>query len=209
MAGRSTKAASKAAKKVKAAKADKAPKQAKATDEKIKGAKPGGADRGPLAGTGHNLTEVKRILRPYAKRYNKLLDDKAEENGHYMRDARLLIEDAANELGCKTRLVRMALQDQRRVLKQEEKEKKMDQAELDQLVTMEDALSGTPLDEAAKAAAAKTNPAPKTPAKAKVTVTAKKAKPKANGTSTVVQMPAQQESKLALGEGDEGRPAAA
>ena len=208
MAGKSAKTAAKAAKKVKAAKADKAPKQAKATDEKIKGAKSGGADRGPLSGTGHNLTQVRKIIGPYAQRYNKLLDQKEEENARYMADARVLIEDAANDLGCKPRLVRMALQEQRRVARQEEKEKGMDKAELDQLVTMQDALglfADTPLGQAAtKAAEAKA--APKTTAKAKVSVTDKKAK--ANGSANVVPMQATAEDDD-HNEVEEERPAAA
>lgn len=209
MATAKKKAPGAAAKKLKAAKADKAPKQAKATDEKIKGAKSGGADRGPLSGAGHNLTQVKKLILPYKDRYNRYLDQKEEENARYMADVRTMIEDAANDLGCKMRLVGIALKEQRRAMKQEEKEKEMDQAEVDQLDTMRDALglfADTELGQAAtKAAQAKPTPNPKAPAKAKVSVTAKKSK--ANGSGTVVPMPAK-ESTLAEDE-NEGRPAAA
>lgn len=155
----------------------KAPKAAKPVDQEVKGSKKASApDKGPLSGAGHNLTAVKRLILPFRDRYNKILDDKETESASYMADARVLIEDAANDLGCSKRLVRMALQDQRRKMKQDEKESEMDRAEVDQLDTMRDALglySDTPLAQAAiKASVAKQ----------------KEPKAAANGSGKVVQM---------------------
>jgi hypothetical protein len=137
----------------------------KAVDQEIKGSKKVVAqDTGPLSGAGHNLTAVQKLIVPYSKRYNKILDEKASTAAAFMADVRVLIEDAANDLGCKKRLVRMALQEKRRLLKVEEKENDMDREELDQLDTMYEALGNyaeLPLGEAAIKAEAKAKAAAK------------------------------------------------
>ena len=146
------------------AKVAKAPKAPKAVDQELKGAKKAAApDKGPLSGAGHNLTAVRKLIVPFAGRYNNLLDEKASNAASFMADARVLIEDAANELGTKKRLVRMALQENRRLLLQSRKEAEMDRADLDVVDTLNEALgnyASTELGQAAVKAATKPKASP-------------------------------------------------
>ena len=119
------------------------------------------ATSGPLASTGHNLRKVKEAVVPFAERYNSLLNAKEENAAEYMSDVKELLEEAANDLGCPRKIVRQALQDQRRQIKQGDKEAELEPTERDQLETLRDALglfSDTPLGQAAvKKAAPQTN----------------------------------------------------
>jgi hypothetical protein len=98
-----------------------------------------------IAGPGHNLTSIKKVIGPYFKRYNNLLNEKEEKVAEFTEDANALIEDAANDLGAPRSIVRMALADRRREMKRAMKERKMDPANVEALHTFQAALGGTPL----------------------------------------------------------------
>lgn len=170
------------------AKAPAKTKAPKAVDKELKAKKEKGddaPDTGPLSGTGHNLNKVRQLVVPFAQRYNRLLDEKASEAASYMADVRVLIEDAANELGCKKSVIREALNRNRRIHKDAEKDAERDRQELSQRDTIEDALghySDTPLG-AAAVQREKTEKPKRTKPKPAA------AKKSANGTGNVVQMP--------------------
>lgn len=190
---------SKAAK-AKTAKTTKA-KAPKPVDKELKGKKKGddAPDTGPLSGTAHNVTAVRKLVVPFAERYNRLLDDKASEAASFMAHVRVLIEDAANDLGCKKSVVREALQRNRRIHKDAEKDAERDREQLDQRDTIEDALghfTDTPLG-----AAAVSREKAEKPKDAQASPKAAAAKKATNGSGKVVQMP---EPKAAAEGEDEG-----
>lgn len=126
----------------------------KASSKKPKRARGRKASSGEsaAAGIGHNLTSVKKAIGGFYNRYAAILDEKESVTAGYMSDCRVLIEDAANDLGCSKRLVRMALQSRRRQDKEEAKEREMEGADVDTLDMLKAALGvfgDTPLGQAA------------------------------------------------------------
>jgi hypothetical protein len=127
----------------------KAPK-AKAVDQGRK--KEAAPDKGPLSGTAHNLTQVRKLIRPFYGRYRSIMESQASDNASHNSDKGALFEDIANELGTKKRLVRMAFREMYTHERQEEIEAEMDRTDLAHVDTMREALglyAETPLGQAA------------------------------------------------------------
>lgn len=109
-------------------------------------------DKDAPAGSGHNLTQLKRVVESAAARYNKLLDDKESQAGEIMSSVKDLIEESANKAGCKRKHIRQALQEQRADKKKLAAEQEMEPGDLEELESLRDALGlfgDTPLAQAA------------------------------------------------------------
>jgi hypothetical protein len=107
-------------------------------------------------GIGHNLSKISSQAKQFATRYNNLLDEKEKLSGEIMSDVKNLLEEGANAIGCPRKILRMALQDQRREMKRLETEKELEPEERDTLETLRDALGilgELPLGQAAMKAA--------------------------------------------------------
>lgn len=94
----------------------------------------------------------KTAARAYAGEYNRLLDEKATANGEFMIDIKNLLEKAGNETGIPRKVMRIALQEQRRERDRIAAEKEMEPVERDHLKSLRDALGSfvnTPLGQSA------------------------------------------------------------
>jgi hypothetical protein len=109
-------------------------------------------------GMGHNIRITKKVAKEFSDRFNNIQREKADEAEKFKADIDVLIQDAADSMGCSKAVVRQGFREQWAELKREEREKAMDPERLQSLDKLRDALglfADSPLGAAAVAKAEK------------------------------------------------------